>query len=1304
MNTSDPCLRSFENFDRARRSLRRGLSLLSLVTLLLAIIHPPAARAQGGTWTKLKNPAPASIWYSMILLPDGSVMCQEIATPAVATWHRLTPDRTGSYVNGTWTTLAPMNETRNTNGHQVLRDGRVLVVGGEYGTGIANAEVYNPLTDTWTRVTDNTATERYSDCNTEMLPDGRVLIAPTRPSVPGGTVIYDPATNALTLGPRTVGNASQGETCWVMLPDSSILTINSKSTVTQRYIPAQNQWVADATMPVNLWVSGEIGLSFLLANGKVLTVGANTGTALYTPSGNTTPGSWAVGPTIPDGKGVYDGGGVMLVNGRVLFVAAPVPTAADLASGINPQGVSFYEYDPVGNTIAKVADPAFTGRTIDKTASYEVGFLALPDGSALMTQTVRDLWVYRPNGAPLAAAKPTISSITQNSDGSYHLVGTLLNGISEGACYGDDAQLNTNRPLVRITDAFGTVSYARTFNWSSTGVMTGSTPTSTEFAQPYNGTYSLVVTANGVASDPTTLVVTNGVDGPPSITTQPIARSVQSGASTTFAVTAVGTGTFNYQWQAQEAGSTIWNNVANGNGVSGATTATLSITAGAAQNGLSYRALVQNTFSAASDPATLLVASPLTLSTFSGAAGSTSPVTGTVSAARYSAPQGIALDAAGNIYVADTGHHIISKINVAGNSVTTLAGTSGSAGVTDGTGTAAKFSSPWGIALDSTGNVYVADSGTTGNTIRKITPAGVVTTLAGSAGVAGSADGTGAAATFNNPRGLVVDATGNVFVCDTGNHTIRKITPAGVVTTFAGTVGKNQRQEGTGPTALFGAPVAIAIDPTTGNFVIGEGGADAVRRLTPAAVSSTIAGNVSRGYADGVGKNAIFSGPNGVAVNVAGEIFVADSTNNVIRKVSPGGAVTTVAGTVGTSGSADGTGSAALFNQPFAVAISPSGQLYIADRGNNAIRTSATVLPPLFATQPATQTLVSGSTAVFTAAADSTATSYQWQFNGANLAGATNSTLVVSNATSANAGNYTVVATGANGRNTSTTAALTLTATTDVGRLVNLSILTPLLAGETMTMGTVLGGGGSGSKALLVRAAGPSLGALGVPGTLPDPKLALASSANPTLDSNDNWGGTAALTTAFAAVGAFPYAANNSKDAAIYRTDFAPGGYTVAVSDAGTGTGTVIAELYDSTPAASFSASTPRLINVSVLKTISAGTTLTVGFVIGGSTAKTVLVRAVGPGLAAVGVPVSATMPDPQLALFNGSTQIASNDNWGGDAKITTTGNSVGAFALPSATTKDAVLLVTLAPGQYSAQVSANGAGGLAIVEVYDVP
>ena len=1304
MNISDLHLRPFENIDRSRRLWRRAFSALSLVTLLLAIIHPTAARAQGGTWTQVKAFAPGPIWYSTLLLPDGSVMCQEIATPAVATWHRLTPDRTGSYVNGTWTTLASSYEARNTNGHQVLRDGRVLVVGGEYGTGEKNAEVYDPLTNVWSRVIDNSGgSQNYSDCNTAMLPDGRVLLGPAGPAPRGGTFIYDPATNTISPGPVTVGAINVAEQNWVKLPDNSILTVNNNNTSSQRYIPAQNQWIADGTLPVNLWTGGEMGPGLLLANGKVFFLGASGKTALYTPSGTTAPGTWTAGPVIPDGNGVLDGGAVALVNGRVLFGAAPIPTQPSEY----PPGTSFYEYDPVANSIAKVDSPAPIpggSRQFANTAAFECGFLALPDGTVLFSHTNRDLWIYRPNGSPLAAAKPTITSITQNADGSFHLVGTLLNGINEGAAYGDDAQISTNRPLVRITDAFGTVSYTRTFNWSSFSVATGSTPLSTEFVRPFNGTYSLVVTANGVASDPTTLTVTNSIDGPPSVTTQPIARAVQEGSTTTFTVAAVGTGTFNYQWQAQEAGSTIWNNVANGNGVSGATTATLSIVTNAAQNGLSYRALVQNTFSAASDPATLLVTSPLTLSTLSGAAGSTSPVTGTVSAARYSVPQGIALDTAGNIYVADTGHHIISKISVSGNSVTTLAGTSGTAGVTDGTGTAAKFSSPWGIALDSAGNVYVSDSGTTGNTIRKITPAGVVTTLAGAAGVAGSADGTGTAATFNNPRGLVVDASGNIFVCDGNNFTIRKITPAGVVTTFAGTVGKNQRQEGTGPTALFGVPTGITIDPTNGTFVIVEAGADAVRRLTTAGVSSTIAGNSSRGYADGFGKSAIFSGPVGVAVNAAGEIFVADSTNNVIRKVTPGGAVTTVAGVAGTSGSTNGTGAAALLNQPYAIAISATGQLYIAERGNGTIRTSATVLPPLFASQPAAQTLVNGSTAVFTAAADGSGTSYQWQLNGTNISGATSSTLVVSNATNANAGSYTVVATGANGRNTSAAAALTITATTDVGRLVNLSILTPLIAGETMTMGTVLGGGGSGSKALLVRAAGPSLGALGVPGTLPDPKLALSGPGNPTLDGNDNWGGTAALTNAFAAVGAFPYAANNSKDAAIYRTDFAPGGYTVAVSDAGTGTGTVIAELYDSTPAASFSASTPRLINVSVLKTISTGTNLTVGFVIGGSTAKTVLVRAIGPGLAVVGVPVSATMPDPQLALFNGSTQIATNDNWGGDAKITAAGTSVGAFALPSPTSKDAMLLVTLPPGQYSAQVSANGPGGLAIVEVYDVP
>lgn len=1011
-----------------RGSYRWALSLLAPAALLLALAHPAASRAQGGTWSPVKNLAPGSIWYSMILLPDGTIMGERIATPAVNIWNRLTPDRTGSYANGTWTTLPPMNETRNTNGHQVLRDGRLLVVGGEYGTGANNAEVYDPATNTWTLVINKSGgTQRYLDANTAVLPDGKVLIGPAVPAVRGLTFIYDPATNTINPGPTTVGAVNQAEANWVKLPDNSILTININTTVSQRYIPAQNQWIADASLPVNLWAGGEMGAGFLLPNGKVFFLGGSGSTALYTPSGTTALGGWVTGPVIPDGKSAPDGGGVMLVNGRVLFVAAPAPTATDEY----PKGVSFYEYDYATNTIDKVDSPAALTSTLASTPNYSCGFLALPDGSALFTHSTSDLWIYRPNGAPLAAAKPAITSLTQNTDGSYHLVGTLLNGISEGAAYGDDAQISTNRPLVRITDAFGTVSYARTFNWSSSSVATGSTPMSTEFAKPFNGTYSLVVTANGVASDPMTLTVANSIDGPPSVTTQPIARAVQSGTTATFTVAAVGTGTFNYQWQAQEAGSTIWNNVANGNGVSGATTATLSIVTGAAQNGLSYRTLVQNTASVASDSATLLVASPITLSTISGAPGSSSPVTGTLTAARYSIPQGIALDAAGNIYVADTGHHLISKISVSENSVTTLAGTSGSAGVTDGPGAAARFSSPWGIAVDAAGNVYVADSGTTGNTIRRITPAGVVTTLAGSAGVAGSADGTGTAATFNRPSGLTVDATGTVYVCDNSNHTIRKVTPAGVVTTLAGSPGGGQRTDGSGAAARLGSPAGIALDPTTGNLIVVEGGNDSVRRVTLAGVVTTIAGNTSRGFADGLGRSARFFGPEGVAVNAVGEIFVADTFNHVIRRVSPTGVVTTIAGTATTSGSTDGTSAAALLNRPFALAISATGQLYIADTSNLTIRTAATLLPPLIANQPANQSIDASGSVSLTVATSGAAT-YLWQQNGTPVANGSSAILNLANLQPGGAGLYAAVVTNSAGAATSLPAIVGVPTTSEV--------------------------------------------------------------------------------------------------------------------------------------------------------------------------------------------------------------------------------------------------------------------------------
>ncbi|MSU22956.1 MAG: hypothetical protein EXS32_03945 [Opitutus sp.] len=269
------------------------------------------------------------------------------------------------------------------------------------------------------------------------------------------------------------------------------------------------------------------------------------------------------------------------------------------------------------------------------------------------------------------------------------------------------------------------------------------------------------------------------------------------------------------------------------------------------------------------------------------------------------------------------------------------------------------------------------------------------------------------------------------------------------------------------------------------------------------------------------------------------------------------------------------------------------------------------------------------------------------------------------------------------------------------GRLINLSILTDLAAGDTFTMGYVVGGANtSGPKALLARAAGPSLAQLGVTGAHTDPKLESFTGAAK-LAENDNWGGAVGISTAFAQVGAFAYISADSKDAALFNPAVAPGGNSVVVSGIGNAKGTVIAELYDATPAATVGATTPRLINVSVLKNLGAG--LTVGFVIGGGSAKNVLIRAIGPTLGTL-FNVGGVENNPQLTLFNASSvKIGENDDWGGTSALTAAFTAVGAFALP-AKSSDAALLATLVPGSYTVQVSGGKTAGTALVEVYEVP
>ena len=362
---------------------------------------------------------------------------------------------------------------------------------------------------------------------------------------------------------------------------------------------------------------------------------------------------------------------------------------------------------------------------------------------------------------------------------------------------------------------------------------------------------------------------------------------------------------------------------------------------------------------------------------------------------------------------------------------------------------------------------------------------------------------------------------------------------------------------------------------------------------------------------------------------------------------------------------------------------------------------------PIFTVQPSAQTVATGSTVVFTAAA-SNSPSYQWRHDGVLVGGATSRMLALRNPSNANAGLYTVTATNPSGITISNAALLTVlnSAASEVGRLINLSIRTTLSVSDpSFTMGTVLGGTGtSGTKPLLVRAAGPSLALFGITDALADPKVDIFTGST-VFATNDNWDGAAALSAIFSQVGAFAYNGPASRDAAVYNAAIAARDYTIEVRGVGNAAGTVLAELYDATPAAGFTAATPRLVNVSVLKIIPSGSTLFAGFVIGGTTAKTVLIRVIGPRLALSPFSIGDAMADPRLELYAGSAVVGSNDNWEGDPQLTTIGTSVGAFAVTDGSSRDAMLLVTLPPRDYTVQATGvNNSSGRAIVEVYEVP
>jgi len=548
-----------------------------------------------------------------------------------------------------------------------------------------------------------------------------------------------------------------------------------------------------------------------------------------------------------------------------------------------------------------------------------------------------------------------------------------------------------------------------------------------------------------------------------------------------------------------------------------------------------------------------------------------------------------------------------SVVPPAAGAVVTVAGVLDNPGFADGPAARAQFNEPWGIVADAAGNIYVADS--ENDVIRKITPAGTVSTFAGISLDPGMADGVAGTGVLNLPEGLAIDAAGNLYVADTGNNAVRKIDPHGTITTVAGN-GVAGSADGTGAAGRFSAPRGIAVD-AAGNLYVGDTGNNTVRRVSPVGVVTTLAGLAGAvGAVDGKGSAARFSAPRGVAVDAQGNVVVIDTGNSAVRKVAPDGTTVTFAGSLGYPGDQPGTGGQGRFLTPYGVAIDAAGNLYVTDEYADAVRkVDPQGVIRSFAGLPESIGFSDGSGA------------------SARLYGPWG---------------VAVDPTGA-------------VLVTDAENGLIRRIVAPVEVAVGPSNQTVAAGA---AVTFSVTAAGtaPAYQWLfnGVP-------IAGATQATLTLT---NVGTSAA------------------------------GQYSVTVANS---LGTVTS----GSALLTVASPTTRLVNFSARASVgTGGNTLALGFATAGGS-KRVLVRGVGPALSLFGV-VSA-LPALELTLYNGSGGLVDLDEgWGGGAELSQVFAQVGAFPLP-VTTYDSAVLDTLPAGVYSAQVAALlGTNGNALAELYD--
>lgn len=460
-----------------------------------------------GIWQGLIN-QPSFETGTMILLTDGRIMVNENDTKH---WHALKPDSRGSYINGAWGVLSDMHYSRLYYASGVLKDGRVVVCGGEYsdaGNDTNTCEIYDPVLNTWKDIPSPPAWALVGDASCCVLPDGRFMIgALTNKSC----TIYDPEINSWSIAASKTVRSN--EETWILLPDSTIITAQCFPPYkSEKYIIASNTWQDEGAIPVPLVNPNmaEIGPAMLLYNGKVIYFGAEKSggfgkTAIYTLPGTPTDvGTWEAGPNIPKVAGTTmvcnDCPATLLPNGKVLF------TAANYQANNWGSPILFFEYDPDTNTIIQAPTPSNNGSVL-----YTSRLMLLPTGQVLFSPSSNNMQCYTPDGSPQAAWKPVVTSVASHQLGTtstidyYILKGTLLNGWSQANTYGDDCYASTNYPLIRLHNTCSDkMYYARSFNFSTMGVATGSSEECCNFSTENipDGEYELTVIANGISSIP----------------------------------------------------------------------------------------------------------------------------------------------------------------------------------------------------------------------------------------------------------------------------------------------------------------------------------------------------------------------------------------------------------------------------------------------------------------------------------------------------------------------------------------------------------------------------------------------------------------------------------------------------------------------------------------------------------------------------------------------------------------------------------------------------------------------------------